>query len=169
MKKNISFIGMMGCGKTTIGKELSSLYDYNFIDLDDEIVKKEQQEIKNIFDLRGEKYFRNIEKILLKKITSSEEGYILSCGGGVVLDQENLALLKEKTSVIWLKADSNIIYERLKLDKTRPLLKSISIEKIEDILQKRKNLYIMADYVIDTNSNDLELIIKELKKCLKLL
>ena len=167
MKSLIVLIGMMGSGKTTVGKQLAELLGWTFIDLDEEIEKRENKKISQIFNDNGEQYFRKTEKEAIKEFINNEKT-ILSLGGGAFENEESQKLLKEKSTVIFLKASCQKIFERIKNEIHRPLLhKNFSIETIEFILQKRKKNYEKAHYKIDTDkktpqeiSNDILGVIK---------
>ena len=140
MKSLIVLIGMMGSGKTTVGKQLAELLGWTFIDLDEEIEKRENKKISQIFNDNGEQYFRKTEKEAIKEFINNEKT-ILSLGGGAFENEESQKLLKEKSTVIFLKASCQKIFERIKNEIHRPLLhKNFSIETIEFILQKRKKI-----------------------------
>ena len=95
MKKQIVLIGMMGSGKTTVGKQLAEILDWTFIDLDEEIEERENKKISQIFNDNGEQYFRKKEKETIKEFVNLEKT-ILSLGGGAFEDEETQRLLKEK-------------------------------------------------------------------------
>lgn len=137
ISKKIFLIGMMGCGKTTLGKKLSSTLKLPFIDIDDEIEKQTNETIDNIFKKYGENYFRNIEKEILKKTTSFYTSGIISTGGGILLDNENFNLLKKELT-LFLFVPISELEKRLKNSNKRPLLKQKNIQKI---WEERKDLY----------------------------
>ena len=110
---NIALVGMMGCGKTTIGKLIAKDLNFSFIDTDKLIVEKENRSINKIFEENGEEYFREIETSILIK-TLNNDNQIISTGGGIIKKDENIKLLKEKSIVIYLKADDKTLYERVK-------------------------------------------------------
>ncbi len=150
MDKNIVLIGFMGCGKTTIGKLMSNLTGKNFIDMDDYIVEKEGISINEIFEKKGESYFRNLERELCVKL-SEKDNKIIATGGGVIKSEENVENLKKGGTVFYLKSSSKKIASNLKNDHSRPLLAGGNKEeKIEKLLEERKELYKKcADVIID--------------------
>ncbi|MBF8984440.1 AAA family ATPase [Lutibacter sp. B2] len=166
-KKHIVFIGFMGCGKSTIGKVLSEKLNMPWIDTDEYIEKKVGMKIPTIFSVHGEKYFRALEKNSIKEIMKQKPS-IISCGGGVVLNEENVINLKNNGKIIWLKADPSTIYERIKKDDSRPLLRgNMTEEYISEMLHKRMNYYKQAcDYEIDTKSEEIEDIITKIRDLL---
>ena len=110
--KNIILTGMMGAGKTTVGKELATIMNCNFIDLD-ETIEKNYGKISDIFKQKGEEYFRQIETLELKKL-NIQETFVLSTGGGIVLKDENIKILQTLGYVFYLEASTDTIYERIK-------------------------------------------------------
>ncbi len=158
----ISLIGMMASGKTTIAKLLSQKLSLNFIDLDEQISVQENLTINQIFAKKGEIYFRKIEEDLLEKIINTQKDYILSCGGGIILSKKNRDLLKQKTQSIWLDVGSETLYKRLQKENYRPLLKKLSYKKIDDILQTRIDFYKIADITIKAESEDTEFILNNI-------
>ncbi len=150
MNKNIYLVGFMGTGKSTVGRILSSKLNREFIETDEVIERRERIKISDIFSQKGEAYFRKLEKEVLKNI-SREHNLVVSCGGGIVIDKDNVSLMKETGTIICLEADDRTIYERVKKDKTRPLLNTPNpIEKIRSLLNARDEFYKRADVFIDT-------------------
>lgn len=160
---NISIIGMMGSGKTTVAKLLSEkLAEFSFIDTDDLIVKTENLSIVDIFAKKGEDYFRNLEsKILAKSLKNDHQ--IISTGGGIILNDSNMKILKEKSVVFFLNADADTLFLRLKNNKDRPLLNEGDMkDKISTILSERINKYKQAHYIINTDNMSPEAITEEI-------
>lgn len=160
---NISLIGMMGCGKSTIGKQLSKkLKNYTFIDTDEEIVKSQGCSINEIFASNGETFFRELESKTLENILKNDN-QVISTGGGIVKSEFNLKQLKENSIVVYLKADSNTLFERVKNNKDRPLLNVDNMqEKIIMLLKERSSKYEQAHFTIDTNNKNIDIIINEI-------
>lgn len=154
--KNIALIGFMATGKTSVGMELARSLDLNFIDLDEAIEKKEAKTISQIFKLDGEKHFRDLEKKSLEEVAHLED-LVISCGGGVCLDPENIRKLKKKNKIILLEASLEDIIERTSKDKTRPLLGDGDKKKaIQYLMNKRRGLYLnSADIIINTSGKDI--------------
>ena len=148
----------MGSGKTTVGKILDIKLNYEFVDLDVLIEKKEDRAINKIFSDSGEKYFRKIEKENLRALSDSEKK-IISLGGGALMDEENQRLVKENGILIYLMVTPAEIYKRLINTTDRPLLlkedKTLcSEEEFEDrilsLFEAREPGYLTARFVIDT-------------------
>ncbi|MFH1714834.1 MAG: shikimate kinase [Elusimicrobiota bacterium] len=147
---NIILTGFMGSGKTAVGKRLAKKLNMKFVDLDKLIVKKEGRSINDIFTESGEKYFREIETAAVIEI-SAKDNIVLSTGGGVVLKDENMDVLGKTGKIIYLRALPEIVYKRVKRDKSRPLLKvDDPLAKIKELLEKREKYYKRNDYEINT-------------------
>ena len=140
-KKNLGLIGFMGCGKNTIGKNLSKLTGYNFIDMDYEIEKRAGMKINSIFDKYGEQEFRKMESELCSELSLSDS-CIIATGGGVVKSDSNIEMLKRNGIVLYIKASPEQIYRNIKKDKSRPLLNvENKMQRIIELMEERKPLY----------------------------
>jgi shikimate kinase len=163
--KNIVIIGFMAAGKTTIGKELSKKLDFDFIDTDIEIEKNEKMKISDIFEKKGEDYFRHLETNILKN-TINKKNIILSTGGGIIVRKENIPILKKIGTVIWLNGDKNTIIKHLKSSNIdRPLLRDYNnLEtKIDEILSKRYDVYRqICDIEINVNDKNIQKVTSEI-------
>ena len=160
---NISLIGMMGSGKTTTGRLLTKvLKNHSFIDTDEEIVKQEKTSINEIFRTKGEAYFRAIETSILHKYLINNN-IVISTGGGIINSQENIDLLKNNSTVFYLKSDAETLYERVKNNKERPLLNEGDMkERITTLLSQRACNYEKAHYIIDVTNKTPDDIVKEI-------
>lgn len=164
--KPIILIGYMGSGKSAVGRALSSDLKLPFFDTDEMIVSAEGMSINEIFSRFGEAYFRDLETKLLKDmLKKSKEDIILSTGGGMPVREENARLLKEIGPVFYLKAKPETIYERVKYDTTRPLLKCEDpLKKIKDMLIERGPKYEKsADFFIEVDNKSILEIVGEIK------
>lgn len=149
MADNIILTGMMGSGKTTLGRFLSMILGLPFIDLDKEIEFQVGKSIPEIFEEDGEEYFRNFECLILKNIISSGNA-IISTGGGIIENAESFEILKEQKRVFYLKTTPEILYSRIKGDSNRPNLKTF--ENFSLLLKSREEKYeSVANYTIDVN------------------
>ncbi|MBQ8887261.1 MAG: shikimate kinase [Candidatus Gastranaerophilales bacterium] len=159
---NISLIGMMGSGKTTIGKILAEKLDYIFTDTDSKIVEQENCSINEIFGNKGEDYFRKLETNVLIE-TLKNDNQIVSTGGGIIKKDENINLLKEKSIVFYLEADDKTLFERVKNNKERPLLNVENMqEKITILLNERIQKYKQAHHTISTINKTPNEIVNEI-------
>ena len=142
----IILIGYMGCGKSTLGKKLSSIKNIPFIDLDEYIIKHENKYIQDIFRDKGEIYFRKIETLYLQEILQNNDNFILSLGGGTPCYGNNISLIKNPHILsIYLKyLPKNLAQRLLNETNQRPLLQQINNTNLEDFI--RKHLFDRAPY-----------------------
>jgi shikimate kinase len=147
---NIYLVGFMGTGKSSVGRKLAQLKKWNFIDLDELIELQEQRRIVDIFASQGEPYFRKIEKNVLKQVATQKK-FVVSCGGGVVLDPDNIRLMKKTGKLICLTADCKTILKRVSSNRDRPILNVDGpLKRIELLLKMRAPYYAQADKTVDT-------------------
>ena len=145
----ICLIGMPGSGKTTLGKEIARVFDYEFIDMDSLIKKETGLKISQIFLNKGEEYFRSIETSILEKIILNDKKLIISTGGGIVL--RNQKILK-KTYNIYLECNINTLVKRLKSSKERPLIGDNIFKNVNQLLIEREFLYKeISNAIVDSN------------------
>lgn len=160
--KTIVLIGMMGSGKTTIGKLLGEKLTLRSIDIDVIIEQNEKRTISEIFQNEGEKYFRNIERETIKKNFTNKD-LIISLGGGAFENQLTQELLLKNSTVIYLKTSPNVILERIKNNTNRPLLKNqMTVEKIQSIILQRQKNYELANITILTDNKNTDKIVEEI-------
>ena len=165
---NIALIGFMGTGKTTISKALSRITGFDEIDVDHYIVEKEEMAISDIFEKYGEQHFRNLETQALEEIQKGK-GKIISCGGGAVLRDENVDILKKNGVIVLLTATPETIFERVKDNTSRPILNNdMSIEHVKELMGDREPRYqSVADIKVNVDSNDRVLTCHDMLKKLK--
>lgn len=169
LPQKIFLIGFMGSGKSTVGKQLSDITGFQFIDTDSIIEEKMEMKISKIFNKKGEKFFRKIETQVLQNI-DDDENQIISCGGGIILKEENRKLVKEKGKVIFLNGKIKTMLDRVENDDNRPVLFPVlrgnndkKYEAFKDILDKRMPLYMeTADIIIEIEKKHPEEIAKEI-------
>ncbi len=155
-KRNIYLIGMMGTGKSTIGEKVAKQLSIDFYDSDKEIEKKEGNSVSEIFTKHGELKFRELEQSFIES-GHPESNCIVSCGGGLCMIHGMLEVLREKGFVICLWADAEVIFERIKEDRGRPLLLVDEPKReIQKIIEARRDTYLQADLVIDCNNASIE-------------
>ncbi len=151
MKRNIVLIGFMGTGKTSVGKQLAAKLKRPLVDIDHFIEQKEKAKIRDIFEARGEAHFRALEKEAVA-VAARGQGQVITTGGGVVLDAENVRMLKETGILVALEASPETIYKRVKDSRHRPLLKGDDLmASIESLYHIRKPLYESAELRFQTD------------------
>jgi shikimate kinase len=142
--------GFMGTGKTQVGKILSKKFSLNFFDTDSLIEEKVGIKISDIFKKFKESGFRQIEACIVKKV-ARENFAVISCGGGAVLNKNNIEILREKGIIINLSASCSVIYERIKSSNDRPILMCKDpLAKIKELLDVRKEVYANCDFSFNT-------------------
>jgi shikimate kinase len=160
VKNNIIYLaGFMGAGKSTVGPILANTLGWDFYDLDIVIEKKAGKKIKEIFEKNGEPYFRTLENDTLKEL-SKGENLIISLGGGTMISETNLQLLKATGIIVYLKVSPEALYKRLRFKRDRPALtgslpdnpsKEDLMTKINNLMDVRKIFYEKADITIDAD------------------
>ena len=160
--KNIVLIGLMGSGKSAIGRTIAKKLGRRFIDTDRYIERKAGKTIPEIFE-ESEARFRTIEKETIKKI-SQYIGIVIATGGGGIKDPENFKYLKESGWIIALYASPDILYKRIEGKRVRPLLlnQEDPVKKLEEINNERKSMYAKADFQIDTENKEINDIADEI-------
>lgn len=160
--KTIILIGMMGSGKTTIGKILGEKLNIESFDIDSIIEAQTNKSVSEIFSSYGEIYFRELEKNTIKEIFKPDNK-IISLGGGAFENNETRNLLLNNSTIIYLKTSPITIYERIKNDTKRPLLKNkMSIKKITELINLRQKNYELANLHISTDNKRPNTIINEI-------
>ncbi|MBQ9030780.1 MAG: type I 3-dehydroquinate dehydratase [Parasporobacterium sp.] len=165
--KRVFLIGFMGTGKTAVANCLANKYGLSKIDLDAYIEQKEHSSIADIYNIYSEEVFRSKETKYLRKIINKDYR-VVSLGGGAVLKEENVQLIKEKGIIILLTANPETIVQRIKNDKTRPLIgDNMDLDYIRGLMSQRDQLYQnVADLVISTDDKTVEDICKEIVESL---
>ncbi len=170
LKSNMALIGMMGSGKSFSSNRLGQLLKKDVVSTDKYIEEKEGRAISKIFEDSGEAYFRQLEKQIVKEV-SGKKDVIIDCGGGVVLDQENVKTIKQNAVIFYLSATAEVLLKQIKLTgkEKRPLLNvNDPLGKLKEMLTTRKPLYEQAaDYVIDANNKTIEEISQNILKIWK--
>lgn len=154
--RSIVLIGMMGAGKSSIGRRLAGRLGIPFIDADTEIESAAGMTIPEIFEKHGEPYFRAGEARVIARLLDNGP-QVLATGGGSVMDPQTRALIGQKGISIWLKADIDVLLKRTKRRNDRPL-----VEKIKDLLPVREPIYAQADIIIQSRDEPHDTIIDEI-------
>ena len=157
MNRNIFLVGLMGAGKTTVGRALAKKLNQRFIDSDHEIEARTGASIPLIFEIEGEASFRQREAEVIQDLTA-QDGIVLATGGGAILSAENRANLKARGTVIYLRASVNSILQRTSHDKNRPLLQTADPRKrIEELAREREPYYCeVADIIVETGRTNIQ-------------
>ena len=163
LKENLVFLGMMGSGKSSIGSLIANKLQLNFIDIDNVIENELGLSIKKIFETKGENYFRKFEeKTTLKKLKSSST--VISLGGGAFSNKEIRKEVIKNHISFWLNWSDDILLNRIKNSKKRPLAFNSSENEIIDLIKKRSNIYSKALYKIECDNLTKNEIVKEILK-----
>lgn len=159
---NIYLIGFMGTGKTTVAKALAQKLNMDLMEMDDAIEAREGMDIPRIFQQRGEAWFRKVETDVLQE-AAVRGNTVVSCGGGVPLKPENVAVMQKSGTVIMLSASPGEVYERVK-ESDRPLLKgNMNTDYIAGLMEKREGCYkAAADKEVETGRREISEIIQEI-------
>ncbi len=153
LKKTVVLVGMMGAGKTAVGRALAAKIGVSFLDSDAEIVKAANMSIAEIFERDGEPFFRDKESQVIARLLEAKK-CILSTGGGAYLAQNNRDVISQNGAAVWLNADVDLLWSRVKHKDTRPLLRTSNPRKtLEDIFAARVPLYSMADLPVPAEAD----------------
>ncbi len=175
--KRIYITGFMTSGKSTVGPILANVLGFEFIDLDKEIESQENLSIVEIFEKKGEAYFRELETHVLTRF-SQKDDLVISLGGGTITNDTNFAIIRKTGKIIYLKVAPNVLYKRLKNKIDRPLIRDMVlngnsekdfVEKIEELLQKRSKYYERADLIIESDMQPLGVTIDKIAKKISVL
>lgn len=166
--ENLFLIGFMGCGKSTVSKKYCQLFSMEHIEMDEKLQERAGMRISEIFRACGEERFRDMETEFLRELRG-QNGAVVSCGGGVPLRSENVALMKESGTIIFLTASPETIYQRVKADSSRPLLKGKKNPKaIGELIEARRPFYeAAADLRVWTEGKSVETICREIHERLR--
>jgi len=163
MKTPVNFflVGLMGAGKTTIGRQLAKSLKLSFVDSDHEIESRTGANIPWIFDIEGEKGFRKRERDVIDELTR-QQGIVLATGGGAVLDKRNRACLSERGVVVYLHTSIDKLLKRTAKDRNRPLLQTEDPHaRLEALLAERDPLYReIADLVVETDNRNIQATVR---------
>jgi shikimate kinase len=168
---HIFLVGPMGAGKSTIGRHLADLLDLPFVDVDSEIESRAGADIQWIFDMEGEQGFRDRESKVLLYLAGKAQPSVIATGGGIVLREENRAVLERSGKVIYLSATAEQLFERTRRDKSRPLLQVEDRRAvIAHLVETRDPLYKqVADLIFPSGSTQPNKLAKKLAEALSAL
>ena len=151
LRKPVVLVGLMGAGKSAVGRRLAARLDIPFIDADAEIEKAAGSTISEIFERDGEEAFRDGERRVIARLLDSEPVHVLATGGGAFMDPETRKLIKEKGISLWLRADLEVLFERVSRRSHRPLLKTADPKgTLAALMEKRYPVYAEADITVES-------------------
>jgi len=162
-KENIVFLGMMGSGKSSIGSIVSKRLNLNFFDIDQVIENNQEMKIAKIFETKGEKFFREIEKKITLDILRNKKG-VIALGGGAFMSKVIKKEVLENHFSFWLDWDNDTIINRIKNSKKRPLTINSNKNKLMEIIKKRSPIYSNALYKINCENLTKQEIAKKIIK-----
>lgn len=166
LDKPLVIVGLMGAGKTRIGRQTAKVLKLKFYDSDDEIEEAASMPVNEIFERFGEPYFRDGERRVIERLV--EESYsaskhsVIATGGGAIMTPETLHLLLDKAYIVWIRAELDVMIERTGRRDTRPLLKNGDPREIlTDLMNKRYPVYEKADIVIESHKGPIEAVMNQ--------
>ena len=160
--QNIALIGFMAVGKSAVGRKLAHRLKRRFVDLDRIVEKCEGIKVREIFENKGEPYFRQVEAKALARVLR-ENGQVISTGGGVVVSEDNLRLLQERSLIVCLSADVDTIVRRAGSHKQRPLLMATDkAQRVNELLEQRQKYYANAHIEIDTSNLTVDEVVEKI-------
>jgi shikimate kinase len=164
---NIALTGFMAVGKSAVGRNLARKLGRHFVDLDKVIQREEGMKVKEIFSSKGERYFRRAEKLALAKILLQDE-QVIATGGGAVMDEENLRLLRERSFLVCLTAAPEALLRRAGNKRQRPLLEGGSrAQRIRELLAQRERNYARAHFAVDTSDLTVDQVVEKIIEALE--
>lgn len=162
--QNVYLVGMMGAGKTKVGKVLAKRLGFEFVDIDRLIEKEQGMSINDIFTGLGEEGFRDFETEVLLEVSRASE-QVVSTGGGVVIREKNRSRIRDTGFSVYLSAPVEVLWKRISEDKGRPLLMvDDPLGVLNAIFKERSELYLQADIVVDTEHLDSDGVAGEIIK-----
>ena len=165
--KTIALIGLMGAGKSSVGRRLADAVRLPFADSDDEIEAASGLSVSDIFSLHGEEEFRRVEQKVIERLITGPQ-MILATGGGAFMNDVTRALLKEHAVTVWLRADLETLWKRVSRRDTRPLLRAEDPKGVlRDLLERRAPTYANADLVVDSRDGPHMTAVRDIIKAIE--
>jgi len=163
LNKNLVLVGMMGSGKSSIGKIVAKKLEFEFIDTDSKIEETEKKTISDIFNKDGEKYFRNIEEdISLKSLKLKNK--VIALGGGGYINPSIRKYTLNKCISVWLDWENETLINRIQNSKKRPLAMKLNSLELQKLIIKRSSIYNLSDYKINCDKLDKKKIVEKIIK-----
>ena len=167
LSRTVALVGLMGAGKSTVGRRLASAMGRSFHDSDEEIEKAAGMAISDIFSIHGEEEFRRGEKRVLARLLEGEP-HVLATGGGAYLDPETRQMMREKAVTVWLNADLHTLWKRVVKRGHRPLLRTANPrEVLARLFDERAPIYSEADLVVESHDGPHDQVVRAILEALK--
>lgn len=167
LKKPIVLVGLMGCGKSAVGVRLAKHLHVSFNDIDKEIERQERMSVSLIFERYGEPYFREKEQQMLETLLQSKAS-VIATGGGVFMSETNRTLIKQYGISVWIRAEFEVLLERVSRKKTRPLLeKGDKATILRQLMDQRYPIYVQADITVDSTDAPQQEVVNAIEQALK--
>lgn len=165
LTRPLVLVGLMGAGKSAVGRRVAARLEVPFIDADSEIEAAAGSSIQEIFDQHGEAAFRDGERRVIARLLSTEPVHVLATGGGAFLDPETRALIHEHAISVWLRADLDVLFKRVSRRGHRPLLKTTDPKAtLARLMELRHPVYAKADVVVDSEDGPIEGMVDRVMK-----
>jgi shikimate kinase len=160
--RSVVLVGMMGAGKTAVGRRLAQRLDLAFRDADAEIEAAAQKTIPEIFETDGEAFFRDKERRVIARLLDEDHGLVLATGGGAFMSEETRRTIRERGVSIWLRADPDVLMRRVRRKSNRPLLKTADPEAtLRALLAAREPIYGEADVIVHSREVAHDIVLDE--------
>ena len=167
LEKPIIIVGLMGAGKTSVGKALAESMEYDFVDSDDVIVERAGMSISDIFATQGEPHFRALERDVLSDLMQDQQPHVIGTGGGAFMNDQTREVIKTAGISIFLKADLEVLLERVGTGEGRPLLEAGNPREIlAGLIERRYPVYAEADLTVATKTEPMEETLKRVTQAL---
>ncbi len=166
-RDTIVLVGLMGAGKSCVGRKLAESLGLPFIDSDEEIEKAAGCGVSDIFDVYGEPAFRDCERRVIARLLNSGPS-IIATGGGAFMDTETREAIKANSTSVWLRADPEVLHQRTKRSRTRPLLANGDpLATLNALARERYPIYAEADIIVDTGNESLDATVEQVTRVLE--
>ena len=168
LPRPLVLVGLMGAGKSAVGRKLAAKLEIPFIDADNEIEAAAGCSIQEIFASHGEAAFRDGERRVMKRLLETEPVHVLATGGGAFMDPETRALIGRKAISVWLRAELDVLFERVSRRGHRPLLKTADPKgKLAELIEQRYPVYAEADITVDSGAGPIGAMVDRVTAALK--
>jgi shikimate kinase len=160
LPKTLVLVGLMGAGKSAVGRRVAAKLEIPLIDADSEIEAAAGSSIEEIFEKHGESAFRDGERRVVARILETQPVHVLATGGGAFLDPSTRALIKERAISVWLRAELDVLFERVSRRSHRPLLKTTDPRtKLAELMEERYPIYAQADIIVDSGDGPIGIMV----------